>query len=190
MYLFFDTETTGVPRNWRAPVTDLGNWPRIVQVAWVECEKDGTAVRETVFLIEPEGFSIPAEATRVHGITTRQATTEGVRLSKALAALSAAAAARAVGVAHNLAFDENVLGAEFLRSRLANPLTRLRRVCTMEASTNHCRIPGTRGYKWPTLGELHQHLFGEVQNKAHDAASDARACARCFFELKRLGVIK
>jgi len=23
MYLFFDTETTGLPKNWKAPVTDL-----------------------------------------------------------------------------------------------------------------------------------------------------------------------
>jgi len=30
MYLFFDTETTGLPRNWKAPVTDLDNWPRMV----------------------------------------------------------------------------------------------------------------------------------------------------------------
>jgi DNA polymerase III epsilon subunit-like protein len=60
----------------------------------------------------------------------------------------------------------------------------------MEASTNHCRIPGQYGYKWPTLEELHEHLFGNPPDKSHDAASDARSCARCFFELKRLGVIK
>ncbi|MCX6741278.1 MAG: hypothetical protein NTY61_02675, partial [Candidatus Parcubacteria bacterium] len=33
-YLFFDTETTGLPKNWKAPIEDLDNWPRIVQIAW------------------------------------------------------------------------------------------------------------------------------------------------------------
>jgi len=26
MYLFFDTETTGFPRKWKIPITDLNNW--------------------------------------------------------------------------------------------------------------------------------------------------------------------
>ncbi len=33
MYLFFDTETTGLPRNWHAPASDLANWPRLIQLA-------------------------------------------------------------------------------------------------------------------------------------------------------------
>ena len=31
-YLFFDTETTGLPANWQAPMSDLENWPRLVQI--------------------------------------------------------------------------------------------------------------------------------------------------------------
>ncbi len=190
MYLFFDTETTGIPRNWRAPVTDLTNWPRIVQLAWLECDEDGAVVREASVLVKPDGFSIPAEATRVHGITTDQATTQGVPLSEALTAFSAATAVRSIGVAHNISFDESVLGAEFIRTRLANPLSRLIRVCTKEVSTDYCQIPGPYGYKWPTLEELYERLFDERPEKSHDAATDARTCARCFFELKRLGVIR
>ena len=34
MYLIFDTETTGLPHNKTAPITDLDNWPRLVQIAW------------------------------------------------------------------------------------------------------------------------------------------------------------
>ncbi len=34
MYLIFDTETTGLPRRWDAPLTDSDNWPRAVQIAW------------------------------------------------------------------------------------------------------------------------------------------------------------
>ncbi|HET7116363.1 MAG TPA: hypothetical protein VFI29_07720 [Hanamia sp.] len=32
MYLFFDTETTGLPKNWKAPVADLNNWPRLSEL--------------------------------------------------------------------------------------------------------------------------------------------------------------
>ena len=34
MYLIFDTETTGLPKRWDAPITDTDNWPRCIQIAW------------------------------------------------------------------------------------------------------------------------------------------------------------
>ena len=34
MFLIFDTETTGLPRNWNAPLSDAENWPRCIQIAW------------------------------------------------------------------------------------------------------------------------------------------------------------
>mgnify|MGYP000730892693 CR=1 FL=1 len=37
--------------------------------------------------------------------------------------------------------------------------------------------------------ELHQKLFGEGFEGAHHALADVRACARCYFELVRLGVL-
>ena len=73
-------------------------------------------------------------------------------------------------IAHNLEFDEKVLGAEYLRAGLPDPLARMDRLCTMRASTDHCKLPGRRGYKWPTLEELHRHLFDEPIEGSHDAA--------------------
>ena len=29
MYIVFDTETTGLPKDFSAPITDFDNWPRI-----------------------------------------------------------------------------------------------------------------------------------------------------------------
>lgn len=189
MYLFFDTETTGLPRSWRAPVTDLANWPRVVQVGWVACGEDGALLSRAEFVVRPEGFSIPPEAARVHGITDERAAREGAALKEVLLAFSEAVNASSRAVAHNLDFDEKVLGAEFLRAGLADPLRRIERLCTMRAATDHCRIPGRYGYKWPTLEELYRHLFDEPLEGSHAAGSDALACARCFFELRRLEVI-
>jgi DNA polymerase III subunit epsilon len=189
MYLFFDTETTGIPRNYKAPVTDVDNWPRIVQIAWLLADDAGAEISSAEYLVRPAGFRIPAEATRVHGITTEEALERGAELGAVLEGIVAEIQRSAVLVAHNMAFDEKILGAELLRLGRVNELATRKRECTMQSSTNYCRIPGKFGYKWPTLAELHQKLFGEGVSGAHRALADVRACARCYFELKRLGII-
>ena len=82
-YLFFDTETTGLPRKWNAPVNDLDNWPRLVQIAWV-LYKDGIKISSYDLIIKPENFIIPTEASNIHGITTELAVSKGVSLQTAL----------------------------------------------------------------------------------------------------------
>ncbi len=57
MFLFFfDTETTGLPQRWNAPVTDVDNWPRLVQLAWIMCDDKGNIIEERSDIIKPEGF--------------------------------------------------------------------------------------------------------------------------------------
>ena len=190
MYLFFDTETTGIPRNYKAPVSDLGNWPRVIQLAFLLTDAAGVPREAKQFLIKPEGFTIPADATRVHGITTEHALAKGVALGAALAEFLACLQSAKTLVAHNMAYDENVLGAEFLRAKLANPLPKAKRFCTMQAATNFCAIPGRYGnFKWPTLSELHMKLFGKDFKGAHGAQPDVGACATCFFAMRAKGII-
>ncbi len=190
MYLFFDTETTGIPRDYKAPVTDLGNWPRVVQLAFLLTDGAGVPVTERQMLIKPEGFTIPADATRVHGITTAAALTGGVALAAALGEFAVCLKMAKTLVSHNMAYDENVLGAEFLRARLGNPVAQAKRVCTMQGTTAFCALPGKYGkFKWPTLSELHGKLFGRDFAGAHGACADVGACAKCFFELRGRGII-
>jgi len=189
MYLFFDTETTGLPRNWHAPVTDLANWPRMVQLAWLLQTDAGEPLESGSVIIRPDGFVIPPDASRVHGITTERALREGVDLGSALGAFAAAMTRAEVLVAHNMSFDEMIAGAEFLRTGIDNRLFGMHRFCTMKATTDVCRLPGRYGFKWPTLTELHQHLFGQAPAVTHDAAADVEACRACFFELKARGII-
>ena len=70
MYLVFDTETTGLPSNWNAPITDVNNWPRCVQIAWQLHDELGELVEQKDFLIKPDGFDIPYEAEKIHDIST------------------------------------------------------------------------------------------------------------------------
>jgi DNA polymerase-3 subunit epsilon len=191
MYLVFDTETTGIPRNHDAPASDIGNWPRLVQIAWLLADDEGREIRSQAFIIRPDGFVIPDSATRVHGIDTQAARQLGVAVTSALDAFAKDLSAAEILVAHNIRFDERVIGAEFFRAgREKNPIEAKTRYCTMRESTDFCGIPGgPRGYKWPTLDQLHRTLFGVGVEGAHNAVADLRACATCFFELKRRGVI-
>lgn len=190
MYLFFDTETTGLPQNYNAPIEDLNNWPRLVQLAWSIYDKNGEKIDSSSFIIKPEGFEIPEQASSVHGITTERALKEGQKLENILQEFSQAISQAKIIVAHNMSFDEKIIGAEFLRTGVNHELFETIRVCTKEEATDYCQIPGNYGYKWPRLSELHIKLFGEDFEGAHDAMTDVEACARCFFELTKRGVIK
>ena len=88
MHLFFDTETTGLPRDYRAPVSNSRNWPRLVQLAWLVTDDQGTEYKSLEYIIKPEGFAIPREASRIHGITTELARQRGADLGAVLAEIS------------------------------------------------------------------------------------------------------
>ena len=62
MYLIYDTETTGLPKNFSAPVTDSENWPRLVQVAWQLHNSMGELIEVKNFVIRPVDFTIPFNA--------------------------------------------------------------------------------------------------------------------------------
>ncbi len=189
MYLFFDTETTGLPKRWDAPVSDLSNWPRMVQIAWLQYSTKGEKITGQDYIIKPEGFTIPIEASRVHGISTERAVKEGVFLEMVLKEFSDLINASSLLVAHNMNFDEKIIGAEFLRKGIENSLLKTDRLCTMRASTDYCALPGKSGFKWPKLDELHSRLFGTGFEEAHNAAADIEACARCFWELKKRNIM-
>jgi len=189
MYLFFDTETTGLPRSWKAPVTDLANWPRMIQLAYFLSDAAGNKLAGGDFIIKPAGFTIPEEAAKIHGITTERALKEGKELMTVLADFQAAIGRASCLIAHNMSFDEKIVGAEFLRNNMPDTLQGKKRICTMHSSTNYCALPGPYGYKWPKLMELHHRLFQKDFEAAHNAAADVAAMIKCFWELKRLGVI-
>lgn len=189
-YLFFDTETTGLPRNRNAPYKDTTNWPRIVQIAWILCDDKGRIITSEEHIIKPEGFIIPFDAQNLHGISNEKANSIGEDLSLVLNRFSEALCISTYLIAHNLDFDLNVLGAEFVRKGIESRLDTIKKICTMKATVEYCRIPrGRYGFKWPSLMELHYNLFKTTFHEKHDALYDVRICVECFFELKRRGII-
>ncbi len=187
MYLVFDTETTGLPRDWNAPLSDVDNWPRVVQVAWQLHGPDGALIEARDFLIKPEGFNIPFGAEEIHGISTELARNEGVSASEALTAFQSALDRTQFMVGHNLKFDLNVLGAEYLRLGWDESWIQKPVLDTMTPQTAALvGIPGRSGFKPAKLGELHAKLFGQEFAEAHNATADVEATARCFWELVRI----
>src|SRR5690606_20420138 len=84
MYLIFDTETTGLPKRWDAPITDTDNWPRCIQIAWQLHDAMGELVEHQNYLVKPDGFNIPFDAERIHGICTELADEQGEPLGNVL----------------------------------------------------------------------------------------------------------
>jgi DNA polymerase-3 subunit alpha len=191
MYLIFDTETTGLPRNYNAPATDSDNWPRMVQIAWQLHNALGELVEVKNFIVKPEGYKIPFNAVQMHGITTERAEQEGAPLHMVLGELNRALEHTQCIAGHNISFDLMVVGAEYHRKGISTTLLDGPAVDTKDESTQYCALPGGKGgkFKWPTLTELHQKLFDTGFGEAHNASADVEATTRCFFELIRLEVI-
>lgn len=188
-YLVFDTETTGMPRNWNAPISDVNNWPRVVQLAWILVDSEGNEIDRKDRIIKPDGYSIPPDVTRIHGISTDRAIQEGAELPFVLDEFETALNKSDVVVAHNIDFDYKVLGSEFYRLKNRNPMDQYEQICTMKESTDYCAIPNRFGYKWPSLSELHRKIFGRSFEEAHNAVVDVEVCKNCFLELRNKGVI-
>jgi DNA polymerase III epsilon subunit-like protein len=160
-----------------------------VQLAWLEYDEHGECIESRSAIIKPHGFTIPLGATEVHGITTERAATEGIEPASVLMEFASAVARSRLLVAHNMSFDEKIVGAELLRAGIASRLFDIARFCTMKTTASVCAIPNRYGFKWPTLSELHLRLFGSVPRETHSADADVQACANCFFELKRSKLI-
>lgn len=185
MFLIFDTETTGLPKDYNKAVTDSANWPRLVQLAWQLHDKDGKLISSKNLIVQPVGFSIPFNSVKIHGITTERAQEDGIPLAEVLAQFEQDRLRAKYAVGHNVEFDVNIVSAEHHRLGQPFPLLDMDQLDTKELATDYCAIPGGRGgrFKWPRLDELHTKLFGEGFDDAHDAAYDVDATGRCFFAL-------
>lgn len=200
LYLFFDTETTGLPKDDNAPSSDTSNWPRIVQLSWIVTDKFQNIISEHNCIIQPDGWIIPSDSTSIHGISNEFAKSHGEPLEWVLCWFEEDFRLVKYVIGHNIDFDRKVVDAEFHRidwslpwdmaNRKALPWDKATSICTMKSSVDFCKIPSRYGsYRYPKLQELHFKLFGSNFENAHDASSDVSATVKCFWELVKRGVI-
>lgn len=190
--LFFDVETNGLPKDYRASYEDIDNWPRVISLAACLADSDGNSLSQFYNLIKPEGWEVPKEKFWIdNGYSTEKNLELGFPIMEVLQQLFDLKQQGDVLVAHNLNFDHRIVWAEFIRAKM-EPKRGMHKMCTMMLSTKYCQVPhanGRGGYKWPTLAELHHKLFGRSFDGAHDATADVLAMKDCFFELLKRKVI-
>jgi len=197
--MFFDCETNGLPKDWRAPMQDLDNWPRVIQLAWATYNHNGESQLAACDMILPDGWVIPQQQFWIeNGYSTERSMELGKPIIMVLDKFVRALQDCDVIVSHNMSFDYNVVGAEMLRAGIKSE-NRPIRICTKEATTEWCQIPfpgrkqypgmGRQTYKWPKLSELHEKIFGTGFDGAHDAMADVEALKNCFFKLMDLKII-
>lgn len=206
--IFFDTETNSLPSSYDWSIHNIKNWPRLLQLSWIISETDNTFIKKKSYYIKPVDFEISQESLAFHGISQDKAMKEGRLLRDVLDEFLADLKTCNAIVGHNIDFDKRVLGAELVRNGYGDFMENLPAYCTMKMSTDYCKLPcekhghghsrknnvfvaqrSSQQYKWPKLAELYRILFNKEIPKAHDAASDAQSTLKCFFELKRRGVI-
>ncbi|MDR2122341.1 MAG: DNA polymerase III subunit alpha [Flavobacteriaceae bacterium] len=187
-FLVFDTETTGLPANASAPVSDSDNWPRMVQIAWQLHDENGNLLENHDYIIKPENYDIPFNAQKIHGISTEKALEEGHDLRTILEQFHAVLKENPILVGQNISFDIPIVGAEFYRKSIDNNIAELPLIDTAQEGTSFCALPGGMGggFKYPKLSELYKKLFGHSFDEAHNAAADVNATAQAFWELVRL----
>ena len=54
-YLFFDTETTGLPKDFKIPRYVVSNWPRLVQLSWIVTDENGNKLKSGDHIVRPSG---------------------------------------------------------------------------------------------------------------------------------------
>lgn len=180
-YLFFDTETTGLPTNYKSPPGS--DWPEIVTISWII--SDSKKFEYYNFLIKPEGWVISKDAEKIHGISQDHAEKNGIPLILALEEFLKSYNYCDAIVAHNIAFDLTVLKSAFIFKNIPVYLSK-KTYCTMLLGTDLCCLPSKysfQTYKWPRLEELHFHLFGQNFDGAHNSETDSLICAKCFFKI-------
>jgi len=180
--LTIDFETTGLP-DFNARARDPKQ-PHIVQLAMIATDNDGTEHEPYNVIVKPDGWTIPKEASAVHGITDEIAA-NGRPESEVAAHLLACMRKADVLVAHNVTFDKFIARIAMRRYDLIQDSDdawwkSFPTFCTMRMMTPVCKIRGEYVYKWPKLQEAYQHVFGCQFDKAHDALADVRACAKVY----------
>ncbi len=188
MFLLFDVSANGKPRNWKAHFTDTFSWPRMIHLAWLLYDKKGNLTEENDFIIKPEGFEISPASLKMHKLDQETIDEKGVSTEVALEAIRPAIEQAIYSFSFNMQYNENVLLAEFYRKNMTHKLSQTERYCLMRESTFFCKIPNRGGgYKWPTLQQLHQHIYNVGFDGAGNAVQDITALSRCFNKLLSMG---
>ncbi len=186
MNITLDTETSGLPSG-----THFGRFPhysklqnydtaRIVSISWIVSKGD-KVIQQAYYIIKPDGFVIGKESIAIHGITNEKAHQEGKPFQHVVAEFQPWLELAQNIVAHNIAFDSNVILSEFYRygrEDLIDLMKSKKFICTMKKGKQYMNF-----HKKPKLSELYEFLYNESMQNAHNAQADTYYCFKCFVKM-------
>lgn len=206
--LVFDTETSGIPpKHLRNQISsqNVNMWPHIVQLSYVVYDTTTQSIEtlEDTIVKIPNNVKLDGLSEKIHGITNQMSVIKGVDIEIVLRKFINKLVDVDQVVGHNLEFDLNMLRAECYRimastkrahkfkkqyELMLSSLVTIPCYCTMQDNIERCNItctsPAGKTYiKWPTLEELHNHLFEPVSCTLHNALVDVVVCLRCYCKL-------
>lgn len=188
MILLFDTSAVAKPKSYNKPYTDTFNWPRMIHISWLMYNDEGHLVVDEDHLIKNFANEISDDMLRFHRLDPEKIANEGSDIKDVLLKFKADVDRADMIFSFNLAFNESIVGAEFVRHGISHRLHDSEKYCLMQESTYFCKLDGGDGrYKWPTLSELHTICFGGAYPNPNNARSDAMAATKCFKELLSRG---
>jgi DNA polymerase-3 subunit epsilon len=189
--LVFDTETTGLPEERNASLFATEKWPYIVQLSYILYDTETKKMlkcKDDIIQVSPY-VKISPESIAIHGITPKMCARKGVPIMEALTNFNAIIQEADLIVGHNICFDKNMLIVESVRQKVPHYFSekgwRKPEVCTMrhfiiECAIERVNVRGEKYFKFPTLVELHTHLFNVTPKNAHDSMADVLICLRCY----------
>tara|TARA_B100000508_G_scaffold133456_1_gene123325 strand:+ start:550 stop:1197 length:648 start_codon:yes stop_codon:yes gene_type:complete len=192
--IVFDTETNGlIPRNMDIVTENLEFLPYIVQLSYILFDTDSMKILvEHDFIIRlPDDVEISERCVEVHGISKEMSTINGISINDALTNFEICLKRADVVIGHNITFDVNMIAVESLRNKInvRKEFMNTINYCTMKRTVNLCKIIAINKnneeyYKYPTLTQLHEHLFAETPLGTHNSMADVFICLRCYYKVK------
>ena len=213
--LFYDLETTGLVNTQRntAPeecypdYKDLTkyNTARIVSIGWLyikefnyDCEIKIDNISECI--IKPNGFIIPNESIKIHGITNECAINNGIRLKKILKKIGKIIKSCDYIIGYNVYYDINILLSELHRKKrnlTINKILKLKEekniICIGQIASMNAKPSGWLkrfNYQMPSQVNVYRQLFNEELENAHNAKSDVLGMIKIIFWIYKNVLIK
>ena len=193
--LVFDTETTGLPSDRKASIREVTKWPHIIQLSYILYDID---MKKTLCCVDDiikldDNVEISEKSIELHKITRSISNRKGILISEAITNFNMVLETADVVVAHNLSFDKKMIMVECVRLNMKQYFTNssgkgVIEYCSMKNSVELCKIErinsnGMKYYKYPTLSELHNYLFGYYPENVHDSMADVLICLRCYLKI-------
>ena len=176
--LVFDTETTGLPSERNASIRDVDKWPHIIQISYILYDTDinkALCCVDNIVRLEDD-VEISEKSIELHKITRTISKRKGIHISVAIN-------------------DLKMVMVECVRLNINQKFTNscgrgVREYCSMKNNVSLCKIEkvgwnGEKYYKYPTLSELHNYLFGNYPENVHDSMVDVLVCLRCYCKITK-----